>query len=246
MDWFDFLLGVLTALVWPAVLLLALLLFHDPIRKLIPRIQQVTIGVFSATLQKTEEATTGGAEAPGFVFGEGVSATTVSNLMGQVPNLSGGAEDAAQATAKAVAVALQEAVQTALDAQPRLTLPSTASLSAEAASHAADHPLVAIENAWGNVRDAAVRCASRLQAGEEEDAEERRAPPPADLLAALNAIQARARVPVELYYVVFRLQLMESQARAAKAGSISGSEALAYVRLAQRAIHAFDAAGVGA
>lgn len=215
MDWLTFFSGLVAALVWPAVLLLALLLFHEPIRKLIPKLQQVEVAGFKATLEKAGESADKAGKAPDF---------TMTMVTFDVNAL------------------LDE--EDELPEPPVLTVPAVAEVPVAERQVAASNPRMGIDGAWMMVEHAAHACAGRLKAAFPRSSNPLDPEgPAADLMGALEAIQARARAPVALYALVFQLRALQAQAAQAAPESISADEALAYQKLAWRAIAAFSREG---
>lgn len=223
MDWLDFFLGVLTALVWPLVVLVVLLLFHEPIGKLIPNIKQLDIGILKAVLKETKEETAGVTAGPEFHLTPEDAAKVVARV--DTPDEVMAAARATPDFMLAIIPAMGTIAMGTVTKLPRLRLPAHAHVPHRFTVFAASHPLPAIQAAWKRLQMAVRRRAGSLSTEEHED-----------LVAALDAIQSRVRVPAALFCLIFRLESLERQARAAAPGSISASEAMEYTELAQRAI----------
>lgn len=225
MDWLDFFLGVLTALVWPLVLVVVLLLFHEPIRKLIPRLRQIGVAGFSATLGEAE------AEAA-----EGSPAFTIpGDLVDEAKAVMVAADEEFEAFQDAVdTLELGVTQVVALVRGPVIALPPPVEVPPGDALVIATDPLTGIRAAWSGVVAAVHDRATLLSAAPSET-----------LMDALEAIQARARVSVALLRIILRLEELEAQARAADKASITQDEAMQYVALARRVARAFAAPEVG-
>lgn len=221
MDWLDFFLGVLTALVWPLVLVVVLLLFHEPIGKLIPRIRQIGVAGFSATLDEAEaEAAAAG---PTFTFPE--------DLVDEAKAVMVAADDKFETFQTAVdTLELGVTQVVALVRGPVIALPPPVEVSSGDALVVATDPLTGISTAWSGVVAAVHQRAALLSGASSET-----------LMGALEVIQARARVSVALLRILLRLEELEAQARAGDKASITRDEAMQYVALARRVARAFAA-----